>query len=89
VVVWSDASFEGHAAAIGVDAADRGREIARLADGLAFIQDIEADDTFVYLPDRDREQPGVRVFRRADWAEVTTEPIWTGLPPWQLEVVTR
>lgn len=89
VVVWSDASFVGHAAAIAVEGADRGNEVARLVDGLAFIQDIEADDTFVYLPDRDREQPGVRIFRRADWTEVTAEPIGTGLPPWQLEVVGR
>jgi hypothetical protein len=47
--------------------------------------DIELDDRGeIYLADRTRRTPGVRIFRAADGEELTATPIDVGLPPFEI-----
>ena len=84
ILVWNEPSLVRHVSAIDPDTGD---EIARIADDLGYIHDIEADASFIYVPDRNQDHPGLRVFRRDDFTEISESPIETGLPPWSLEVV--
>jgi hypothetical protein len=54
------------------------------ADGFVLF-DIELNDRAeLFLADRTRRTPGVRIFRAADGAELTAAPIDVGLPPFEI-----
>ncbi|MBN1946108.1 MAG: PQQ-like beta-propeller repeat protein [Bradymonadales bacterium] len=81
-LLWTDSSFTGHLAAVDPESG----QVTPILSGFQTSQDLEADDTYIYVADRSQTAAGVRVFRRSDLSEVTESPISTGLPPWELEL---
>ena len=51
-----------------------------------YLVDLELEPTRgeLYLTDRTLKRPGIRIFRTSDGAELTPEPIDTGLPPFDV-----
>ena len=83
-IVWADESYTAHLGVIDIEA---GQVLEELVADLTLVQDIAADDQYVYVPDRSATAPGIRIFDRSTFVEVTTQPIQTGLPPWSVERV--
>ena len=82
--MWADESYTAHLGVIDIEA---GQVLEELVADLTLVQDIAADDQYVYVPDRSATAPGIRIFDRSTFVEVTTQPIQTGLPPWSVERV--
>ncbi len=61
---------------------------ATLATGAAYLPDVEYDPSTdqIFLASQDFSNPGIRIFA-ADDSEVTTTPIDTGLPPFNINFV--
>lgn len=59
------------------------QEITSLFASDSFLPDLEYDSVQdqLYLVDRSVLQPGIHIFRGSDGAELTPEPVSTGLPP--------
>ena len=64
-------------------------EVVTFAEDLGFVVDLAATDELLFVPDRNLEAPGIRVFETAAGVEVTSAPISVGLPPWSLAIVNR
>jgi hypothetical protein len=85
-VVWSDRDFVSHVSVVDPEG---GVELHRLVSDLGFSTAIAATDELVFVPDRSRTTPGLRVFDRATFEELDGSPFDTGLPPWDLAIVTQ
>ncbi|MCA9562151.1 MAG: hypothetical protein KC561_01620, partial [Myxococcales bacterium] len=85
-VVWYDDEFESHLSAVELGASPTAFEVT---EGLGFVSDLARTADLLFVPDRSRANPGVRVFATETLEELPDSPISTGLPPWSLELVSR
>ncbi len=67
-----------------------GAKLGTILSTTGFVSDLEYDDSssLLFLADRDAVSPGVRVVNTVSETELTTSPISTGLPPFDLVVVS-
>jgi hypothetical protein len=83
--VVADASFEASVVEFDVD---RGVLADALLTSAQNLSDVEAlADGTLWVVDRNCFDPGIRVFRVSDAAEITSEPVYPGLTPFTLDFV--